>query len=97
MQDIFKKGIYTIHFEKEGFKKTTFTLTAGINGWYWGNFAIGGALGFLIIDPATGALYRLKTEVNQTLDTEATTRRDLVIKSRDELSVDEEKNLQRIN
>ncbi len=33
-----------------------------MNGWYWGNFAIGGLIGFLIVDPLTGAMYRIKDE-----------------------------------
>jgi hypothetical protein len=91
----FKRGIYTIHFGKEGFKKTTFILRAGINGWYYGNLLIGGGLGLLIIDPATGAMYRLKTEVNQSLEAEASAN-SLIIKSTGELSATEKKNLQRI-
>jgi hypothetical protein len=92
----FERGIYSIHFEKEGFKKTTFTLRAGINGWYYGNFLIGGALGLLVIDPATGAMYRLKTEVNQSLEANESASTSLLIKSTDGLSAAEKKDLQRI-
>jgi hypothetical protein len=34
-------------------------LDATVNGWYFGNILIGGIIGFLIVDPATGALYTL--------------------------------------
>jgi len=30
-----------------------------MNGWYFGNLAIGGILGMLVIDPLTGAMYRM--------------------------------------
>ncbi|MBK9107742.1 MAG: hypothetical protein IPM92_05015 [Saprospiraceae bacterium] len=39
-----------------------------IIGWYWGNILFGGLLGILIIDPITGAMYKLKTNsVNEDL------------------------------
>ena len=34
-------------------------VTFKVDGWYWGNLVIGGLLGFLVIDPATGAMYKL--------------------------------------
>jgi hypothetical protein len=91
----FKRGIYTIHFQKDGFKKMTFTLRAHINGWYYGNLIIGGGIGLVIIDPATGAMYRLKTEVNQLLEAETSTT-SLIIKSTGELSAAKKRSLQRI-
>lgn len=33
-------------------------LTPGINGWYLGNLLFGGLLGWVIIDPITGAMYK---------------------------------------
>jgi hypothetical protein len=59
----FKKGIYTIHFNKPGYKESFHILEAHVNGWYFGNFGFGGVIGFLIVDPATGAMYRLPGEV----------------------------------
>jgi len=38
-------------------------LTATLNGWYWGNFVIGGPLGLFVVDPLTGAMYKLPKEV----------------------------------
>ncbi len=39
-----------------------------VDGWYWGNIVFGGLIGWLIVDPATGAMYKLETEfVNETL------------------------------
>jgi hypothetical protein len=39
-----------------------------LDGWYFGNILLGGVIGMLIIDPATGAMYKLDTEfLNETL------------------------------
>lgn len=39
-----------------------------IDGWYFGNILLGGLFGMLIVDPATGAMYKLETEfLNETL------------------------------
>ncbi len=55
----FQRAKYTINFSKPGFASKTIPLEADINGWYFGNFLFGGAIGMLIVDPATGAMYRL--------------------------------------
>lgn len=55
----FQRAIYSIKFSKEGYDSKVVTLRSDINGWYFGNFVIGGALGMLIIDPATGAMYKI--------------------------------------
>jgi len=40
-------------------EKRTIDLECSVNGWYFGNLFIGGLIGMLIVDPATGAMYRL--------------------------------------
>jgi hypothetical protein len=50
---------YNVTFGKNGYQDKTGTLDTGINGWSWGNFLFGGVIGLLIIDPATGAMWRL--------------------------------------
>ncbi|MBC3540872.1 hypothetical protein ACFSC6_22295 [Rufibacter sediminis] len=54
----FKKGIYAIKFSKAGYSDKTLTLEAGVDGWYFGNLLFGGLIGMLIVDPATGAMYK---------------------------------------
>jgi hypothetical protein len=56
----FRRAIYTIEFNKPGFSRKTIVLRSEVNGWYYGNFFIGGLIGFLVVDPATGAMYTLK-------------------------------------
>jgi len=65
----FKKAIYTVTFSKEGYKERTIEVAATLNGWYFGNIIFGGIVGFLIIDPATGAMYRLnEVAIEETLE-----------------------------
>lgn len=50
---------YTLHFTKNGFQEKTATLDTSLSPWYWGNLVFGGPIGFLVVDPATGAMFRL--------------------------------------
>jgi len=64
----FKKAYYTLKFKKEGYGESARPLEASIDGWYWGNVLIGGLIGWLIIDPATGCMYTLnETYINHPL------------------------------
>ncbi|WAG77001.1 hypothetical protein LMK08_16630 [Metapseudomonas furukawaii] len=63
----FDGEMYTVKFSKPGYADETFVVNSGIDGWYWGNLLIGGILGMLIIDPATGAMYDLPTKASATL------------------------------
>ena len=58
---------YQVTFRKDGYQPSTYTLNSGIDGWYWGNLLIGGVLGMLIIDPATGAMYTLPQTASASL------------------------------
>lgn len=55
----FYGATYYIKFSREGSKDTYSIIDSTINGWYWGNILFGGIIGFLIIDPATGAMWKL--------------------------------------
>ncbi len=58
----FKKAYYTVTISKEGYEDRTVPIRFGFNEWYFGNVIFGGAIGMLIIDPWTGAMYKLKDE-----------------------------------
>jgi len=58
----FGKAHYTVRFEKEGYETKTAPIEFSLDGWYFGNLAFGGLIGMLIIDPATGAMWKLDTE-----------------------------------
>jgi len=54
---------YTITFEKEGYEPQTAELKSKLDGWYVGNILFGGLIGILIVDPLTGAMWRLDSEL----------------------------------
>lgn len=55
----FQRAKYNIKLSKEGYLPYETQLNASMNGWYLGNIVFGGALGILIIDPATGAMWKI--------------------------------------
>jgi hypothetical protein len=64
----FSKARYQVTFDKPGYDKKVVPVEFSLNGWYFGNIFLGGFLGMLIVDPATGAMYRIDTEfLNETL------------------------------
>jgi len=64
----FKGETYTVSFKKEGFAEKEFVLQSTVDGWYFGNILVGGLLGMLVIDPATGAMYNLPSVADVTLE-----------------------------
>jgi hypothetical protein len=58
----FKKGEYLVKMQKDGYESANGTLSPNIAGWYFGNILVGGAIGMLIVDPITGAMYKLPDE-----------------------------------
>lgn len=70
----FGKARYQVKLEKEGYETKIVPVEFKLNGWYFGNILFGGFIGLLIIDPATGAMYKLETDViNETLMKKDTT------------------------
>ncbi|MGE8560045.1 MAG: hypothetical protein ACN6NJ_03710 [Acinetobacter sp.] len=66
----FKSAGYDVTFSKEGFQTKTVQVKATVNGWYIANIIFGGLIGFLIVDPATGAMYTLSpSDITSVLDT----------------------------
>lgn len=64
----FSKASYSVKFQKEGYSEKIVPINFKIDGWYFGNILFGGIIGLLIIDPATGAMYKLDNEyINETL------------------------------
>ena len=59
----FRPGKYTIEISKKGKVVGKETVTAGLNGWYFGNIVIGGLIGLVIVDPLSGAMYRMPESV----------------------------------
>ena len=63
----FKSEEYKVTFKKDGFDPQTTTISSTMDGWYLGNILIGGLIGILIVDPATGAMWKLPETVASTL------------------------------
>lgn len=55
----FSKESYVVTFSKDGFDEKKISVECKLNGWYFGNIVFGGLIGMLIVDPATGAMYKL--------------------------------------
>jgi len=57
----FKKAKYNVTFEKPGYQTEAIVLEGTPGGWYiGGNLLFGGGMGWLIVDPATGAMWTLE-------------------------------------
>jgi hypothetical protein len=53
---------YTLRLEMPGYKVTEVELTPKMSGWYWGNLLVGGLIGMLAVDPATGAMWNISPD-----------------------------------
>lgn len=59
---------YRVVFEMDGYEPAEVQLKPRISAWYFSNVFLGGPVGLLIVDPATGAMFRLlPEEVDQVL------------------------------
>lgn len=85
----FKPAHYTITIKKAGHEPKTINLKAELNSWYIGNILFGGPLGLLVVDPISGAMYALPTEVSANLNS-------LSIVSTDNLTEEQKAKLQPI-
>ena len=66
-QGFFLSSRYQVEFEKPGYVAQTVPLNSSVDEWYFGNVILGGLLGMLIVDPATGAMWELPEDVTTTL------------------------------
>jgi hypothetical protein len=54
---------YTVDVSKDGFESREVLVESRPNGWYIaGNLMFGGLIGWLVVDPLTGAMYNLKPD-----------------------------------
>lgn len=64
----FQNQSYVITFTKEGYAEKNFTISSNLDGWYVSNLFFANFIGLLIVDPSTGAMFKLPEEVNVSLD-----------------------------
>ncbi|MEI6950244.1 hypothetical protein V9K67_23890 [Paraflavisolibacter sp. H34] len=70
----FSRAEYQVRLSAKGYSEKVIPVTFKLNGWYFGNLLIGGLLGMLIIDPATGAMWRIdkySDDINEVLQKDA--------------------------
>lgn len=63
----FKGETYNIAFQKDGYSSDSATIDSSMDGWYVGNIIFGGLIGILIVDPVTGAMWKLPPTVSATM------------------------------
>lgn len=51
---------YKVDFEMPGYQSYETRINPELNPWYFGNIVFGGALGILIVDPATGDMWTIQ-------------------------------------
>lgn len=67
----FQRQEYTVLLQKDGYQDKTIPVNFKLGGWYFGNIVIGGAIGMVAVDPATGGMWHSRTKViNDTLKVE---------------------------
>ncbi|HCQ17396.1 MAG TPA: hypothetical protein DIU20_14100 [Cryomorphaceae bacterium] len=60
----FKKENYVVTYTKTNGEEVKLPITFHVDGWYViGNFFIGGLLGYLVLDPLTGAMFTIDQKV----------------------------------
>tara|TARA_B100000809_G_C14883528_1_gene440075 strand:- start:185 stop:670 length:486 start_codon:yes stop_codon:yes gene_type:complete len=91
----FKGETYTLILNKDGFDQRTIEIQSSVDGWYFGNILLGGWLGMLIIDPATGAMFKLPENANASLNEAVTAKTEagITITMLDSVSEKEKSNL----
>ncbi|MCX8089927.1 MAG: hypothetical protein N3I86_03190 [Verrucomicrobiae bacterium] len=55
----FSPARYDVEVKLAGYNTGRGSVSANLNGWYVGNLLFGGLIGFLVVDPLTGAMFRL--------------------------------------
>ncbi len=65
----FNGANYNLKIEADGYNTQIIPLTSSASGWYLaGNILLGGLIGWLIVDPATGGMWAIEAE--NTMDIE---------------------------
>ncbi len=63
----FLKGEYQVKFHMDGYEDKIISVDGRLNGWYIGNIFLGGLVGMLIVDPASGAMSKIDDKgINET-------------------------------
>ena len=83
----FSRAEYQVRFSSPGYEEKVVPVIFELDGWYFGNILLGGVIGMLIVDPATGAMWKIDSEhINETLTSStATTNAEMKIMDIDDV------------
>lgn len=99
-ESYFHAKTYYITFSKTGYVEQQAVVKASLSGWYFGNIIFGGLIGVLIVDPITGKMWKLPTDVSANLSQKVSLNENqptLKIVTLDQVPKDMRKYLVRIN
>jgi hypothetical protein len=99
-ESYFHAKSYNITFSKSGYADQYVEVKATLSGWYFGNLLFGGIVGILIVDPITGKMWKLPTNVTGNLSQQVSLnqeQRTLQILTLNQVPMNMRKNLVRIN
>lgn len=65
----FSRAEYQVRLSAKGYDEKIIPITFKLNGWYFGNIIFGGVIGMLIIDPASGAMWRIEKQSQEIYET----------------------------
>jgi hypothetical protein len=63
----FQGASYTVEVNKDGYLSAQSSISSSIDPWWFGNILFGGFVGFLVVDPITGAMFKLEDQTFLTL------------------------------
>jgi len=88
-----------VTFSKAGYEEQKVYINSKIEGWYWANILLGGLIGMLVVDPLTGAMYKLDTKAIDVVLEKEGGENDLTLQIIDinTLSEDQKKDLIKLN
>ncbi len=96
----FSAATYKITMKKAGHEPQVITVDATLDGWYIGNILLGGLIGMLIVDPATGAMWKLpeaaSADLSQKISGQGLEKGQLQVVSLDQVPQEMRTNLQQL-
>lgn len=83
----FRGADYRVHYKKAGYQDAVGEIRSSVDGWYFTNFLFSSVVGLLIVDPLTGAMWKLDDEISIELNKNqaANDKRELQILSLNEV------------
>lgn len=65
----FSRAEYQVKLSSLGYDEKIIPVSFKMNGWYFGNIVFGGLIGMLIVDPASGAMWKIEKQNDNIYET----------------------------